>query len=154
MIYEFITPSDAITFVASSDAVAYAVALYTGRGKAVCNRADGKSLGTCLIFASEAYISNCIRDNLGTATVNEFIEAHLDDCIAAFDSFAYANLDKRAAYDAAVANIQDPAALHTFRTAHENTRTSMSAWVAYAWDTAEHLRKMAAGATCPTEVAT
>ena len=53
-IYEFITPSDPITFKADDDKVAFTCALLLGNGKAGCeNKATGESLPTMLMFAKD-----------------------------------------------------------------------------------------------------
>lgn len=46
-IYEFINPSDCITFYADSDEYARAVTLLLGEGKAGCKKKDGTQLDYC-----------------------------------------------------------------------------------------------------------
>jgi len=56
-IYEFITPSDPITFKADDDKVAFTCALLLGNGKAGCtNLKTGDSIPTMLMFAKDPYV--------------------------------------------------------------------------------------------------
>jgi len=51
-IYEFITPSDPITFKADDDKVAFVCAAILGKGQAGCeNKTTGESLPTMLMFS-------------------------------------------------------------------------------------------------------
>lgn len=52
-IYEFITPSDPITFKADDDKVAFTCALLLGNGKAGCENKATESLPTMLMFAKD-----------------------------------------------------------------------------------------------------
>lgn len=140
MIYELVTPSDPITFTASCNAVAYAVALYLGSGKAGCTREDGEKLDCLLMFAGEEATKKSILDNLGME-FKDFMESNHDDVVAAFESFAYGSIDDRRQYDDAIAAITDAAKLAEFKAKHEDRkRSSMSRWVKSAWDIAAALR--------------
>jgi len=141
MTYEFITPSDAITFVAPDDKVAFVCALVLGRGKAFCKREDGVDLDTCVLFRSEADVETIVRDALGCG-MPEFMESRWGEVADAFDTFAYGSFEDRRQYDDAVAAITDPEKLAEFKAKHEDRRrTSMSEWVRGAWDLAKSVRK-------------
>lgn len=142
MIYEFITPSDPITFKAETDAVAYAISVYLGNGKGGCTSEDGRHLDTMLMFADAENIKKSVKDNLGTDTINEFIEQHPNECAAAFESFAYGSIADRKTFDAACEAITDKDKLEKFKNVHEETqRTSMSEWVKYAWKVGRIIRE-------------
>jgi hypothetical protein len=140
MIYEFITPSDEITFSAPSDPIAYACSLLLGRGKAGCTREDGHNIPCLLLFASEAKIEASVNENLGMS-FKDFAEANSAEIADALDSFAYCGFHDRKQHDAAIAEITDPAKLSEFKANHEDTRTSMSRWVKGAWGIAAAMRK-------------
>lgn len=147
MIYDLINPSDPVTFVAEDDATAYAVALYLGRGKTPCTREDRVDLDTMLMFASEDKIKESVKRNLGTETVNEWIDANRIKFATALESFAYGSINKRKEYDDAIAAITDPEKLKEFTAKHEDrNRTSMNKWVDYAWKLAATVRKLEAEA--------
>ena len=140
MIYELVTPSDPITFTATNDAVAYAVALYLGSGKAGCTREDGQKIDCLLLFATADQTTESIRVNLGME-FKDFMEANHDEAVDAFESFAYGSFDDRLQYDDAIAAITDPDKLAEFKAKHEDRkRSSMSRWVKSAWDIAAALR--------------
>ena len=139
MIYDFITPSDPITFKADSKKVAYFCALILGNGKAGCNSENGESLGTMLMFDPNA-----------KETAEEFLEESLDsfpkhykeDVISCFQSFSYGSTSNRKTYDSAIEAITDPQELKEFKRKHEDeNRTSMSQWVKSAWDYADSFKK-------------
>lgn len=140
MLYELVTPSDPITFTAANDAVAYAVALYLGSGKAGCTREDGQKIDCLLLFATADQTTESIRVNLGME-FKDFMEANHDEVVAAFESFAYGSFDDRRQYDDAIAAITDAKKLAEFKAKHEDRkRSSMSRWVKSAWDIAAALR--------------
>lgn len=59
---------------------------------------------------------------------------------AAIQSFAYGSPQDRKVYDAALAAITEPEKLDEFKKIHEDSmRTSMSRWVAYAWEQGQRL---------------
>lgn len=69
MLYEFITPSDPITFHAADDGVAFCVATLLGNGKAGCKNCDtGESLSSMTAFMAEEgrkEIYSSLRGQLG-----------------------------------------------------------------------------------------
>lgn len=143
MIYDFITPSDAITFTAEDPKVAYCCALILGSGKACVTSENGDSLPTCFIFADEATIRHEISKFLGCG-LRDFTDAHTAAVADCFDSFAYGKIADRKDYEAALRAITDPAKLAEFRAHHEDQRrTSMSRWVQAAWNYARSFRALA-----------
>jgi len=142
MIYEFITPSDPITFKAESPAVAFFCALILGNGKAFATGEDDQKLPCCLMFADKDEVDATIKDQLGGLTVAEFESEHAAEIVACFESFSYGNFADRRDYDAALEAITEPAKMAAFKAHHEDQRrTSMSAWVKAAWKTAEAIRR-------------
>jgi len=143
-IYEFITPSDPITFKTEDDKVAFACALILGQGKAGCNRYDENnnkiSLGTLLMFASKEVIDKEIDEKLG-CELDDFIKNNKPEIKACFESFTYGGLEDRKTYDDAIEAITDPDKLKEFKSKHEDrNRTSLSRWVQSAWNIANKLK--------------
>jgi hypothetical protein len=149
--YEFITPSDPITFQAENNQVAFAVAMAVGGGKAFCNLldADGNTVKgagempcTAVMFSPNA--GQEAQAVLGLPLA-DFIQANRPAVTAALRSFCYGNWASRTLYDLAVAEITDLEKLREFKKQHDlNLRTSMSQWVNYAWQLADELAPPAA----------
>ena len=137
-IYEFITPSDPITFKADDDKVAFTCALLLGNGKAGCeNKATGESLLTMLIFAKDP--DKDIQDFIG-GDFKEFLEANKTMIAECFKSFAYGSVSDRRTFDDACDAITDPEKLKEFKAKHEDkNRSSMSRWVKGAWQYGERM---------------
>lgn len=137
-IYEFITPSDPITFKADDDKVAFTCALLLGNGKAGCeNKATGESLLTMLIFAKDP--DKDIQDFIG-GDFKEFLEANKTMIAECFKSFAYGSVSDRQTFDDACDAITDPEKLKEFKAKHEDkNRSSMSRWVKGAWQYGERM---------------
>ena len=145
MLYEFITPSDGITFHATTDAVAFCAAVILGGGKAFCTREDGVKLDTCVAFMKDDAMEETLLARLGMR-LGEFIEANKPALADAFDSFAYTKMHNRAEYDAALAACTTDECLAAFRAKHDDEkRTSMSQWVKAAWKYAAALRRQING---------
>jgi len=142
MIYEFVTPSDPITFKADNDKIAYACTTFLGNGQAGCTREDGKSLDTMIAFCNcdESWIEKAIKDFLGS-DLGEFIEQNREAIAKAFASFSYGRISDRHLYDDAIEAITEPERLEEFKRKHEDrSRSSMSEWVKGAWQYAGILR--------------
>lgn len=145
MIYEFITPSDPITFLANDDKIAFACAIILGRGRAGCNRYDeeGKeiNLQSMCMFAPDPFyhINATLKREL-----NDFIAENKQAIAEAFKTFSYGNITERIAYNEALAAIADPEKLKEFKAKHEDrNRSSMSQWVKSAWKIADNLLQQA-----------
>jgi hypothetical protein len=141
MIYEFITTSDPMTFVAESDAIAWMAASLLGEGNAGCQREDGKDINTLTAFAPEDKRTEIYMEYIGTENLSEYVKEHGNEIADAFLSFAYGSINERKQYDAAIAAITDPDKMKQFKAQHEETqRTSMSRWVDYAWKLGEIMK--------------
>jgi hypothetical protein len=140
MIYEFITPSDPITFKTEDDKIAYACSVLLGSGKAGCHNKDTNvNLGTILMFDPDP--DSTIKEFLGM-DFEEFIEANKLSMAECFESFAYGRVGERKNYEDALVAITDPEKAKEFKLKHEDrNRSSMSKWVQSAWRIAENLRK-------------
>lgn len=137
-IYEFITPSDPITFKTDDDKVAFTCALLLGNGKAGCqNTQTDKSLPTMLMFSEDP--DKEIKSFIG-GDFKKFIEANKPKIKECFNSFAYGSVSERKTYDNALEAITDPKKLKEFKAKYEDeNRTSMNQWVKEAWRYAERL---------------
>ncbi len=141
-IYEFVTPSDPITFITDDDKVAFAASLLVGSGKAGCHRNDENNnrvnIPALLLFASEPEKD---MDEYVGGNFKEFIETNKPKLKKCLESFAYGNIEDRVTYDNAIEAITEPEKLKEFKTKHEDrNRTSISAWVTYAWGLAKGLK--------------
>lgn len=141
-IYMLCTPSDPITFRAVSHAVAFTCALNLGRGKAACECEDGTNVPSMMLFADAAYLDATVLAQTGETNLQHFIAKNRQAVVECFRSFAYGHLPDRRDYDAAIEAITDPEKLKGFKAYHENQRrTSMSQWVAAAWELADFHEK-------------
>lgn len=140
MIYELITPSDAITFIAYDDKIAYTCALTLGEGKAGCeNKTKGNNLQTLMLFNPEPLAE--AKKYLGVE-LTDFIGDNKEALAECFESFAYGSTSDRQTYEDALEAITDPEKLKEFKAKHEDkNRTSMNQWVKGAWNYGEALRK-------------
>lgn len=133
-LYEFITPSDAITFYAPDNKVAFAVALMLGNGKAGLKRKGAPSdenIPSMLAFSKEPEktMDEYVGGNFG-----EWMAKNRKEIANAMKSFAYTDFNNRFVYDKACDGIKDPVELDKFKHDHEDKkRTSMSKWVLSAW---------------------
>ena len=141
-IYEFITPSDPITFKAENDKVAFTWALLLGNGKAGCRKYDKEnnqvSLPTMLAFSQnlESEIKNFIGGDF-----KKFIDNNKQQIKDCFLSFSYGDIEDRKTYDDACNAITEANKLKEFKAKHENrNRTSLNTWVKTAWNMAEKLK--------------
>ena len=140
MIYEFITPSDPITFSAENESVAFYVCLSLGGGKAGYDRCDGNDCEyeALLGFADSEAIKNMVDKAFKGDDAQAFVDKNREAICDAFNSFMYGSESDRAQYEAALDAITDPDKLKEFKAKHEDlNRSSMSEWVAYAWERAE-----------------
>lgn len=133
-IYEFITPSDPITFRAESDETAFVVSLFMGKGKAALCREDGVKINTMTAFSPVELRKKIYEEYLGKISPQEYFDIHTKEIAASLKSFAYGSINDRKQYDDAIKAITDPDKLAEFKKNHEDrNRTSLSKWVAYAW---------------------
>jgi hypothetical protein len=137
-IYEFITPSDPITFKTDDDKIAFLCALLLGNGKAGCtNLTSGEHLPTMLMFSKDP--DKDIADFIGS-DVPAYIETNRPKIADCFKSFAYGSHADRQTFDDACEAISDPEKLKEFKAKHEDkNRSSMSQWVKGAWKYGEEM---------------
>jgi len=142
-IYEFITPSDPITFKTDDDKIAFTCSLLLGQGKAACdNKTTGESVPTMLMFSQDP--EKDIQDFIGR-DFKEFIELNKPKIADCFSSFAYGSVSDRQTFDDACDAISDPEKLKAFKEKHEDrNRSSMSQWVKAAWGHGEKMSKQEA----------
>lgn len=139
-IYEFVTPSDPITFKAENDKVAFCCAVILGNGKGGCeNTTTRESIPSLLAFSRNP--DEDIEKFIG-CPLKEFVSDNIDSIQTSFESFAYATVSERKTYDNAIEAITDPERLKEFKQKHEDqNRTSMSKWVQGAWNYAQSIAK-------------
>lgn len=137
--YEFITPSDSITFKAPDDKVAFACAVLLGNGKAGCkNLKTGESLGSMLFLSRDpdAEMTKFLGMPMG-----EYLKQNTVAVKESFLTFSYGSVEERRTFDDACQAITDPKKLKKFKADHENrNRTSMSEWVKHAWHLGEKIK--------------
>lgn len=141
-VYEFVTPSDPITFLAENDKIAFLVAIFLGEGKAGCGRYDEKGehirLNAMLMFSSDP--EKIIAQELGMDP-KKFFDQNKQKIKYSLESFAYGNVEDRGKYDDQLNSITDEAERNKFRKIHvEANCTSMSEWVEYAWRLAKGIK--------------
>lgn len=139
-IYEFITPSDPITFLAENDKVAFLCAVLVGNGKAGCRSiVDGEETSIPSILMFEPDVEVAIEEFLGRS-LNSFLEKNKEKVQGSLKSFMYGSVEDREVYDDAVEAITDEEKLKKFKSKHEDrNRTSISAWVKRAWTLADKI---------------
>jgi len=122
ILYEFITPSDPITFYAPDNDIAEAVSIYVGNGKAGTNRADEKD-GPHTLIAFSSWGEGQEERVSGTMSkrINEVIEAA--------HTFAVTSIADRPVYDDYTNNGQDKEKIDKW---DDIRRSSMSDWCGYA----------------------
>lgn len=132
MTYEFITPSDPITFKTENEKVAFFCALILGNGKAGMTREDGEKCESPMLFLRSNAFEKAEK-YLG-CQLAEFDKNHLPEIVDCFRSFAYGGFSNRKAFDSAVSTIKNTKVLAAFKAAHEEKeRSSMNRWVKKAW---------------------
>ncbi len=137
-LYEFVTPSDAITFKAINDKVAYMVAILMGNGKAGCNKEGGESIPTMLMF--DPTPEKTIDEYLGMQG-SKFVKDNNDNIADSLLSFAYGTFASREVFDKAFAACASDEDRDKFLKKHETkNRTSMSQWVKAAWDAGKKIK--------------
>lgn len=141
MIYEFITPSDTITFKAENDKVAFVCAVLLGKGQAGCIRFEkGQEVTIPSMMFGVQDINVAIELYLETS-LDEFIQENKKSIKNAFASFAYGSIEERQTFDDAIESITDEEKLNDFKAKHEDrNRTSLSGWVAYAWELGSNIK--------------
>ena len=142
MIYEFVTPSDPITFECDNDKIAFTCAVIIGSGKAGCHRYEkGKDISIPSLMLFDKEPEKTIAEYLG-CDISKFTDDNHEKIASGMKSFAYGSIEERVQYDEAIEAITDPDKLEKFKASHEDrNRTSLSKWVAYAWQMGEGMEK-------------
>ena len=121
-LYEFITPSDPITFYAPDNDIAEAIGLFVGNGKAGVRAVDDSKSPNTLIILSGIPDDQLKRFK---TTMSE----RLDEVLAAGKTFAVCEVSYREEYDELTKNSTDTERVEKWDNKH---RTSLSDWCGYA----------------------
>ena len=124
-LYEFICISDAITFYAPDDDIAFAVALYVGGGKCSCKRIDPD--GDKDVKDSAPYLFGIPDDVLNRC--EEIINSRTKECVESAHTFACCKPSEREIFNDYTNNGTDKAKYDKWDDAH---RTSLSDYCKYA----------------------
>ncbi len=120
-LYEFITPSDCITFYAPDDDIATAVTIFIGGAKAGCRSIrDDRSLGTIFFGDIPTEIIAKFKDTM---------DKRSDEVAAAAHTFAVCSPDMREEYDKLT---NSGGAADEVRRWEDRHRSSMTDWCTYA----------------------
>lgn len=132
--YELINPSDAITFKAENDQIAYATCLMVGQGLYGAERIeDGHKVNVPAFLVQTKNAPEHMKNYLGMDP-EEFMKIHKNEIVASCASFMYGTLEIREAIDSSMNALTDPQAKKEFLIAHEEAhRTSLNKIVAKAW---------------------
>jgi hypothetical protein len=122
MLYEFITPSDPITFHAPDNDIAEAVAIYIGQGKAGFRAADNSETPNTL------YLFNKMPDEQ-IARFKKTLDERLDDFFAACKTFAVCSLSDRKIYDDYTQNSTNEEKVKSW---DAEKRSSLTDWCGFA----------------------
>ena len=122
-LYEFITPSDPITFYAADNDIAEAVGLVIGNGNAGIDAVDGSDTPNTM------YLFGSLPDDV-LARFRESLEKRADDMTVACKTFAVCESGMREEYDELTKNSTDIERVKKWDDKH---RSSMSKWCEYAW---------------------
>ena len=142
-VYEFIQPSDSITFLAEDNKIAFVSALLLGRGQAGCRNtaSEDENIPSMMICMNEKQCEETRLSYLGE-TLSEYLDKNKAKIVECFESFSYASVEERKMSDDAIAAITDEEKLKEFKNTHEDrNRSSMSQWVKSAWSYAESFKK-------------
>ena len=120
-LYEFITPSDPITFYAPDNDIAEAIAIFVGNGKAGCDGPDKSDMpNTMVAFGwSDGQLER----------FQETMDKRLDEVLAAGKTFAVVGPGMRQEYDTLTQNSTDEKGVELWDGRH---RSSISDWCGYA----------------------
>jgi len=142
-VYELINPSDKITFKTGDDKIAFFCSLYLGSGKTGAKRFDENGdevdIPSLMLFDTEPL--KTAAEYLGKP-FDEYLKDNEQEISECFLSFSYGGFEERRTFDDALEAITDPEKKKEFKAKHEDrNRSSMSQWVAHAWNVGEALIK-------------
>lgn len=121
-LYEFITPSDPITFYAPDNDIAEAVALFVGSGKASIKAVDNSETPNTMTFFGGKAEGQLER-------IKATMDKRIDEVIAAGKTFAVCSIAYREEYDELTKNSTDVKRIEKWDDKH---RSSISDWCGYA----------------------
>ncbi len=122
-LYEFITPSDPITFYAPDIDVAEAISLFVGNGKAGFRSFDNiKTPNTMTVFSGGIQGEQLER-------FKKVMDERIDEVIAAGRTFAVCSKSYREEYDTLTENSTNTEQIEKWDERH---RSSMNNWCGYA----------------------
>ena len=122
-LYEFITPSDPITFYAVDDSVAEAVTFLIGNGKAGLRSVDGREMPpTILIFLG---LKGEQKERFVRTTRNR-----REDILISTKTFAVCEPEERDIYDEYTNNGKDEEKVKKWA---DKKTSSLTDWCRYAW---------------------
>jgi hypothetical protein len=113
VLYEVINPSDPVTFKAASLAAAFIAVTVVGGGQYAARPIDDPEAVEVPLFlfgGSEQWVAK----NLPGEDIEGIVDRHMDDTIAALQSFCTGSARDRALFDSAREAITDPARLAAF----------------------------------------
>lgn len=131
-LYEFLNPSDTITFYAENDDIARAVTLILGNGKAGCRKENGEQVDNCFTaFGNPA--PQKVYDE-----IEKWLKEGNESLIQSFNSLGCCNRDERPIFDE---YIQNDEANKKFLKWDETHRSSMNDFCGYARRLAKQIAK-------------
>lgn len=135
--WEIINPSDKYSLQARDFPTAAAACLLLGEGRMGLDpETDEQPRCPVFIFGGhESFVDEYFGGDL-----SGWIDAHLEAVADCLDSVLLGGFSRRRDFDAAVAAIDDPAKLATFREAWLDKRSSLNNIGGYAAELAAHLR--------------
>lgn len=140
-VYEFINPSDALTFEGNDDNVAAAAALILGQGQAGLRPLDGDTerevLPLMLLWGDGEF--ETWLEKRGIGDFSEFADKHRNEIVAFLRSVVYGDERDRRAFDVMISETA-PERLQIVRDKwNDARRSSLTDWATAALKTAERL---------------
>jgi hypothetical protein len=125
-LYEFIQPSDSITFYSEDDDVAFAATMIVGNAHCFANRVgeDGKKTA---VEGTSIYIGK-VPDEI-IERLKRLLDTRKDEIFAAFKTFAVCSPGCRKEYDVYTENSTNE---ERWKEWDDRKRTSMTNWCGYA----------------------
>ena len=112
-LYEIVNPSDKCCIEALNDKIAFVAILLLGEGKYGCEKEDGTSLPSLMLFATEQQILQTLEKvEIGSGpTISErlesFLNEHGNDVVSAWESITYCSMSARKGLMAAFEGLPD-----------------------------------------------
>jgi hypothetical protein len=140
-IYELVGEHGAdITYIASSDKVAYYCAVVYGKGR--CNMIKHATNGMCETFFSLVKLKEeqqLIKLHLGS-TIDEFASANRHDIAQALNTFQAIRVKDRRSYDELISKVKSPLEIKNFKESYLSNRPAAhTVIVKSAWRAAKRI---------------